>query len=252
MSYKIKLGITLFLLGLLGVLTLLTISFPLDSLPKELIDKLSPQTIQLLILINPLILLSISVTVGIALFDKVKLSVPTISGFITKQKNEISFFEQLKYGVILGTIAGLFTTIIVLVFKSSIPQEFIELGNNIKITTIARFGYGGLTEEILMRFGFMTFVIWITFKLTKKLNNTTYWTGIILSTIIFSIGHFPTAYSAVGNPSVSLLAYIFIGNSVAGIFFGWLFWKKGLEAAFIGHILTHVIVLLAENFLQLQ
>ncbi len=247
MSFKKKLGLTLFVIGLLGILSMLTVTIPLDNLPKEVLDKFSPDTIKLLTLINPTILLLIAIVIGTALFDKVELTVPSISAVLKSEKSQVSFFEQVKYGIVLGLLTGILTTIVGLVFKSFLPQEFIELGDKIKITTIARFTYGGLTEELLMRFGFMTLIVWVVYKITKQLNRFTYWTGIFFASILFALGHFPVAFSAVNNPTILLLTYILIGNSIAGIFFGWLYWKKGLESAFVGHIFAHVAMLLGEQ-----
>lgn len=251
MSYKLSLGLILFGLGALGILSLLTVSIPLDNLPKQVLDKFTPETIKLLTLINPTILLLIAVIVGTILFDKVKLTLPTITAILKSEKEQISFSEQVKFGVILGLITGFLTTIVGLVFKSSLPYEFVELGNKIKITTIARFAYGGLTEELLMRFGFMTLIVWLVFKMTKQINSFTYWIGIILATILFAFGHIPMAFSVVSNTTILLLTYILVGNSIVGVFFGWLYWKKGLESAFIGHIFAHVVMLVGEQLFQL-
>ena len=169
MSKKFKLGLSLFFLGLLGVLTMLTITIPLDSLPTEVLEKISPRTLKYLVLINPTILLLIAVIVGTLLYDKVGFSVPTISAILKIEQPKIKFIEQIKFGVLFGSLTGILTTVIGIIFKSSISQEFIDLGNKIKITTIARFGYGGLTEEILMRFGFMTLVVWLISKIVYLL-----------------------------------------------------------------------------------
>jgi membrane protease YdiL (CAAX protease family) len=252
MNKKIKLGLTLFIIGLLGILTILTITIPLDSFPKEVLEKISPQKLKFIVLINPTILLFIAVVVGTILYDKVGLTIPTISSILKIEHAKIKFIDQIKFGVLLGLLTGILTTIIGFVFKSSIPQEFIEIGNKIKVTTLARFVYGGLTEELLMRFGFMTLVVWIISKVSKRLNNSTYWTGIILASILFGVGHFPVVFNAVKNPTVDLLTYVLIGNSIAGLFFGWLYWKKGLEAAFVGHIFAHVAMIIGEQVFQLQ
>ncbi len=116
----------------------------------------------------------------------------------------------------------------------------------VQFTPIARFLYGGITEEILVRFGFMTLLVWLAFKITKNLNDLTYWVGIVLASLLFAIGHFPTVFSVVANPSASFLTYIMVGNSIAGLFFGWLYWRKGLEAAIIAHIMTHVVMMMGE------
>ncbi len=250
MNKKLKLGLTLFIIGLLGVFTMLTVTIPLDGLPKEVLDKISPQTLKYIVLINPTILLLISVFVGTLLYDKVGFSVPTISSILKIEQPKVKFTEQIKFGVLLGLLAGVLIVLVGAIFKSSLPQAFIDLGNKIKLTTIARFLYGGLTEELLLRFGFMTLVVWIVFKITKNLGDSTYWIGIILASILFAVGHFPVVFSAVENPTITLLTYILVGNSVAGLFFGWLYWKKGLEAAFIGHIFAHVAMIIGEQVFQ--
>lgn len=252
MNKKLKLGLTLFVMGLLGVFTMLTVTIPLDNLPKEVVEKISPQTLKYLVLINPAILLLIVVIIGTLLYDKVGFSVPTISSILKIEQPKIKFIEQIKYGIILGLISGILITLISIIFRSSLPQEFIDLGNKIKITVIARFIYGGFTEELLMRFGFMTLVVWIVSKVTNNLVNSTYWIGIILASILFGLGHFPVVFNTVPNPTITLLTYVLIGNSIAGLFFGWLYWRKGLEAAFIGHIFAHVVMIIGEKIFQLQ
>jgi hypothetical protein len=252
MSKKLKLGLTLFALGLLGVLSMLTVTIPLGDLPKEVLEKISPETLKYLVLINPTILLLISVVVGTSLYDVVGFSVPAISSILKIEAPRTKFIEQIKSGILLGLLSGVLITLLGIIFKSSLPQEFIELGNKLKITTIARFLYGGITEEILMRFGFMTLMVWMVFKLTKNLGNSTYWIGIILASILFALGHFPVVFNTVQNPTLTLLTYILLGNSIAGLFFGWLYWKKGLEAAFIGHIFAHVAMIIGERLFPLQ
>ncbi len=240
----------MFFLGLLGILSLLTATIPLDSLPKEVLEKTDPQTLKFLILINPAILLLIAVVVGTVLYDKVGLSVPAISALLKMEQPKIKFTEQIKFGVFMGIITGIIITLVRLIFKAAIPQEFSDLGNSIKLSALSRFIYGGITEELLLRFGFMTLVVWLISKLTRRLNQAIYWTGIIIASIIFAIGHFPVVYSAVHNPTLPLLAYVLLANSMAGLFFGWLYWKKGLEAAFIAHVFAHIAMMIGEYLFQ--
>ena len=101
-----------------------------------------------------------------------------------------------------------------------------------------------------MRFGLMTLLIWIASKIFKGTNSIVYWIGIVIAAIIFALGHFPIAYQSVNNPSVGLLAYILIGNTIGGLVFGWLYWKKGLECAFLAHIFAHLIMVIAESMLN--
>lgn len=85
-----------------------------------------------------------------ALYNKVKLTIPTISALLKIQSPQIKFAEQLRYGIALGLLSG-----ILIIFVSFI--------------------YGGFTEELLLRFGFMTFVIWCISKIIGRLNTSIYW-----------------------------------------------------------------------------
>jgi len=210
--------------------------------------QFSPIVIKLLTLINPTGFLLITVLVGTLLFDKVNLTVPVISSLlkIEQERYQPIFMQQLKYGISLGLLAGIIIMFLVFVFNKLIPQEFEALENGIQRTLLLRFLYGGITEELLLRFGFMTFVVWGISKLTKKLNNPIYWIGIVISTIVFAVGHFPVAFASISHPSLLLLSYMLIANSVAGLVFGWLYWKKGLEAAVIAHIFAHVAMVSIE------
>ena len=75
--------------------------------------------------------------------------------------------------------------------------------------------------------------------------------GIIISSIIFGLGHLPIVYVLADYLTIELLLYIVFGNAVGGIIFGWLYWKKGLEAAMVGHVFAHAIMLIGENIFRI-
>jgi hypothetical protein len=72
-------------------------------------------------------------------------------------------------------------TLLSFVFNSIIPQAFKSIESNVELTLLARFGYGGITEELLMRFGLMTTLVWSISKITKRLNSIIYWAEIGIS-----------------------------------------------------------------------
>jgi len=222
---------------------LLTATIPYGSLPEQF-AQLSPLAIKFIVLINPTIMLMIAVLVGTLLYDKVNLTVPTISSLLKNGISQTPFVHQLKYGTLFGVLAGIVIVLVVLLFGALIPQEFEALANKMEVTLLVRFGYGGITEELLLRFGFMTLVVWITSKIAQKLNAPIYWIGIVISTLLFATGHLPVVYESITHPSFLMVSYVLIGNSVGGLIYGWLYWKKGLEAACIAHIFSHVVMVL--------
>jgi hypothetical protein len=247
---QLYVGLILFVLGLLGVLSMLTMDIPLpEEAEAELKKYFTSGQMKLVLLINPTIMLLAATFVGTFLYKRANLSVPIIE-ILLGSKQKINVINILSYGAVGGILSGILLTLVSVLFNPILPTEFLELGESLKPTLAARFLYGGLTEEVLMRFGLMTFLVWVTSKIFKDLNPLVYWIGIILAALVFAVGHFPIAFHAVGTPSAMLLLYILIGNTIGGVIFGWLYWKKGLESAFIAHILAHVVMLMGEYFLN--
>ncbi len=249
---KLILGFILFLFGLAGIMSVLTMEIPIPAEAEEILSsKFSPMQIKLLLLINPIIMLIVAITAGILLFEKVNLQLPVFQWLISRSFFKPDFKTIVKHGIAGGLIAGILISVISLIFYPMLPEEFLELGEKLKPGLATRFLYGGITEEILMRFGLMTFIVWLAFKIVKEKKPEIYWIGIVFSALIFAVGHFPVAFYAVGNPSITLLGYILLGNFTGGIIFGYLYWKRGLESAFVAHIFAHIAMLLAEPVLKL-
>lgn len=239
--YKIKLGILLFTLGFLGILSLLTMEIPIiEKLKTEMSDVFTPFQFKLLILINPTILLTIFTVIGTSMYTKAGFQLPVFEYVTRKDKVPVDFKSLFKFGIAGGIVSGSLLSFISWIFSSDIPDALKSFSPNI----FNRFFYGGITEEILMRFGLMTLFVWLFQKISKSKNQWTYWTGILLSSLLFGIGHLPIVNGLVPDPSSSLILYIILGNSLGGIIFGWLYWKKGLESAMTAHIVTHIIFLI--------
>jgi hypothetical protein len=238
---KFYLGLILTLLGLIGTASLLTMEIPLPAeIEAALADNFTQAQIRLLLLINPAILVIVAVITGTILYQRVNLRVPVFEKLVGVNKEPLDVPGILKSGAGGGIIAGILVVLVVVLFKPMMAAEYEKLSQSLQLTLAARFLYGGITEEILLRFGLMTLIVWLTAKIIKGLKPAAYWTGIVLAAVIFAIGHFPAVFGIIEDPGAVLLTYIIIGNSVGGLIFGWLYWKKGLESAFIAHIFIHV------------
>ncbi|AWX56461.1 CPBP family intramembrane metalloprotease [Brevibacillus brevis] len=102
--------------------------------------------------------------------------------------------------------------------------------------------YGGVCEEVLMRLGVMTVVVFLAQKIGWM--GISYWLGICIAAIVFAASHLPTNYMTYGKGNV-VTVWTLLLNGILGILFGFLYWRYGLEAAIISHfsadIVLHVI-----------
>lgn len=229
-------------LGLLGVFSLLTNEIPLDNIPAVVLDKLTVAQLKYLSLINPLVLLGISILIGSVTHKKVGLKT-----FSLLQSESAEVKSNVKSGLLGGAVAFALIMGVNSLFKLFIKDELTVIDSSNYASIWARIFYGGFTEEILLRFGLMTFIVWLGYKITNKTQSSIYWIGIILAAAIFALGHFPTVFLLIKTPSLALLSYIFLGNFIGGLIFGWLYWKKGLDIAFIAHIVFHLCLLTITN-----
>lgn len=242
-SPPLKTGLILWGLGLAGIASLLTTHFPLTNLPRAVLEKFSPGQLQVLMLVNPTLFLILAVIVGSLLYRTVHLTlVPT--ELITPAK---AVRYSMSYGVIPGIGAGLLILSVATMFQYLIPAEMAALnGADTTISPLARFLYGGITEEIVLRFGLMTLFVWTFGKLVRTHRPVIYWLGISGSALLFGAGHLPALHLIVPHPSGALVLYIILGNAVAGLVFGWAYWRYGLVMAMIAHVVSHIILLVSD------
>lgn len=244
MNVKLKASMSLFALGLLGVLSLLIFPMPLN-IPDEVLARTSESTIRIISFVQSSILLGIMVMIGHFSSKKIGLSAYLLEKYFQGELEKTEVIERLKLGILLGFITGIILSLCSGFLVEFLPPEFVELGNNTTISPLSRFLYGGITEEVLLRWGIMSFFVWLIWRITRgskiaQPSNQTYWIGITLAALLFGLGHLPIVFNTVDQVTPALYLYIIGMNMVFGMVAGWLFWKKGLETAIIAHIFVHV------------
>lgn len=242
---------------MLGVLSFLFVdlyaliaAIPLP--PGETVPELPPPAVfKVITLIQPAVIMTFAVAIGCWLAERVALHAPVAEA----AANGEVFVEKLRPQIVPGVIAGLLSGVAIVlawvVGKPYFTAEFIVRAEEFNkfLPNITRFLYGGLTEELLLRWGFMTFLVWAAWRLFQKGEGTPkavyVVAAIFISALVFGMGHLPIASMLAGGLTVPLVAYVVTANSIFGIFAGFLYWKKGLEAAMIAHIFAHVVLITA-------
>jgi len=245
-----KLFIILLIASIFGVIAIIPYSLTLQS---ALIQNLPPLYVVLAAtIIQNAVIFAIPIFIGLNLAKKVGLGLPILEGWLEGREVKSYLKSILSISIGLGILAGILITGLDSLFALAGITTNIAVAGQIYPPAwqgfLASF-YGGINEEILLRLFLMTLIAWIIFKIKKteegKPTKIGMWLAIILSAIIFGIGHLPTVL-AISTPTPLLITRVILLNAVGGIIFGWLYWKKGLESAMISHfsadIVLHVIV----------
>jgi membrane protease YdiL (CAAX protease family) len=98
---------------------------------------------------------------------------------------------------------------------------------------------GAVREEIIYRLGLMTLLVWLGMRLMRQRDPSlaVIWIANILTAIVFGAQHLSSDGAAVsGHVSpVVFTALVISYHAAAGLVFGWLYWRRGVLAAMLGH-----------------
>ena len=257
MNLKAKLFLILWLAGMAGVGSLLLIDLPglVANLPLPPGTEVPPFTpaIKILSVVQPGVLVSLAVLAGVGLASKVGLSSPVAEAMAGGGQLRAALNPQIIPGLLGGFAGGVAIVLTGFVGKSLMPAEVIvrieKLGQFLPFAT--RLLYGGIVEELLLRWGLMTLLVWAAWRLLQKGEgrpHAAFFVGaILLSSLIFAAGHLPLAFLLVPEVTPAYVAFVIVANSAFGVIAGFLYWKKGLESAMLAHIVTHAVLLAASR-----
>lgn len=237
----------LFGAGFIGVLTLYpTVLEQLRNIPLP--PGTSLPALAAASLLTPTILLAVSVLIGLKTAPRLNLRSYLLDWVVHDTPILPQLRRDIRAAVRWGVVAGVVIVLVRFGFGLVVDElpPVIDTGTigSILATIPLRFLYGGITEELLLRWGLMSVVGFALFATIgrgrESPSDRIMWTAILISAIVFGIGHLPAA-AATSSLTPGLVAYIIVGNSVGGIVFGWLFWQRSLEAAMLAHASVHVV-----------
>ena len=258
MSVRVKLFLILFLAGLSGVMSLLLIDIEalIAVLPipdKSQIPEITP-VIKVLSLIQPAVILGVAVLIGIALAPSVGLRSPAAEAAANGEDVMPALSPQILPGIIGGIIGGAAIVLTATVWTPMLPPDVVDVVSQFqRLSPLPlRLLYGGITEEILIRWGLMTLLVWAGFRFFQKGRSgpgaAVFAAAILISSLIFGIGHLPLAFMLVPEPTAPLILFAIIANSLFGFVAGFLYWKRGLESAIVAHMTAHLVMYGANFF----
>jgi len=250
----------LFSLGSLGIGLFVITSAPalvkhLATLPVAKTTGLPPLWVLLLMQgLQSAILLAIAIVVGIFCTRSVNLHSRLIDYWVFHQPQSGFLKSELKWSLGVGLLTTIVIWLIDYLLNPLLP-EALQLAKQSapnSLNTLAAVFYGGITEELLLRWGVMSLFVWLGWKLLKQgvtlPSQAIYQGAIVLAALVFGLLHLPmTATLAPLTPWVVSRALLL--NGIAGIAFGWLFWQYSLEAAMIAHASFHVLGFLLNSVL---
>ena len=200
------------------------------------------------------VLFAVVIFVGLQAANRVGLGLPVLEAKLQGEPVGQRIKAFLLPSILLGIIGSALVILLdVLIFN---PLIMAELGDKAATLNqealqpaawkglLASF-YGGISEEVLLRLGLMSVMVWLGRFISKTADGsptlTVLWAANILAAILFGIGHLPATAALFPLTPLVILRAITL-NGLIGIAFGYLYFRHGLESAMLSHFTADLVL----------
>ncbi len=201
-------------------------------------------------IVQNLAILALIVWLGLKLSRSLGLRTPLLESWVIRSdvrgESDTRAIQTLTPGLLTGVAVGIVLLISLLVLVPRLPNLPFVIAARLPIWKrfLACF-YGGIYEEVLMRLFLLSLVAWIANRSWRKnalrLSDSAFWFANILVAILFGLGHLPSTSLFMPITPLVVVAALLL-NGIAGIVFGYLYRKRGLESAMIAHFTGDFVI----------
>ncbi|MDQ5844491.1 MAG: CPBP family intramembrane metalloprotease [Acidobacteriota bacterium] len=235
-----------------GALCIIPIAFDMRN---ALLTPFEPPPIPLPLLVaigtvQNLAILALVVWLGLKLSRRLGLRAPLLEAWVSQSKDDrprdLRVRQLVTAGLLTGVAVGIVLLVSLLVLVPRLPNLPFVIAAKLPVWKrfLACF-YGGIYEEVFTRLFLLSLVAWIANRSWRKsapqLSNGAFWFANILVAILFGLGHLPSASLFMPITPLAVTAALVL-NGIAGISFGYLYRRYGLETAMIAHFTADFVI----------
>jgi membrane protease YdiL (CAAX protease family) len=231
--------------GVVGVVLMIPYSLTLQA-PKLKELSIPLQRLILIQVVQNAIFIAIAVGVGLLLAQRTWLGAPLLEAWLSGKRIGQRLKAIVLPAVILGAMVALVVIIFdALIFASCVPKILTQSPQIPAWQGFLASFYGGITEELFMRLGLFSLLVWLLTKIRGMaqglLSRMILWTPNILVALLFGLGHLPATAALVPLTPLVVIRAVAL-NGPASLVFGYLYWTRGLEAAMLAHFTADVVL----------
>jgi membrane protease YdiL (CAAX protease family) len=259
--FQWKIFFVLWIASIFGAIAVIPYSLALQGDTLQELELPLPLPILIVLqVVQSALLFSVLITLGLLLANRIGLGLLILEARLQGESVADKIRVVLPVSVIVGVIAALLIIALeLIIFQPALLRDFgdtVEALNSEAARPAAWKGllasfYGGIVEEILLRLFLMSLLAWLGSFISKTLEgkptNIIFWIANIFAAIIFGLAHLPATATLIPLTPLVITRAIVL-NGLAGVAFGYLYWKRGLESAMVAHfsadIILHVVLAL--------
>lgn len=186
---------------------------------------------------------------GLKLGAPLGLGAPWLAAWLYRQPIPVA--PTWTQGALLGALAGGLVLVTIALFGAPIEESTPTAQATLAFAAkgLLASPYGAVVEEVSMRAFVMGGLAWLLSRLCGGQPRA--WVmiaAIVIAALAFGAGHLPMA-AQLAPLTLGVVTRVIVYNTLPGLIFGWLYWKRGLEHAMLAHfcadLVLHVVAPLA-------
>ena len=245
MKSKFKVIGVLMLMGVLAAGLALPYTF---SLLGEALNEgrgalgLSEGAYKALIFTQSAVMYVTAALVGGLCYQRAGFRVPILENLLGGSTDRVNMRSWFVWSAGTGILlAGMIISGDYIFYKLGSPLSFFNMALPAWWTGVMAAFSAGIGEELLLRFFLMSVFTLIFLKLFRLPQAAAVWSAMILAAVLFGLLHLPATAGLV-ELNLMIVTRALLLNGIGAMAFGFLYWKKGLEAAMAAHIVTDLIL----------
>jgi membrane protease YdiL (CAAX protease family) len=201
------------------------------------------------LLLGALALTALATLCGVRVAGAVGLGAPLLEAAASPRRLRPRDFAPLGLGVATGIPLGVLLLFVIAPGVSRVPEIARRFAAEAALSPVQRLALSltsAILEELFFRLLLVSFLIWLFARLFQSPVGASApdwagWLSVTLVALAFGAAHLPRW---TGRPGIgpSTLALVVLLNAVGGVLFGYLFWRRGLEAAIAAHAAANVVL----------
>lgn len=159
-------------------------------------------------------------------------------------RQKYSLKESVPFIVIFALVVALLTLGFDFIFQNWLPDIYQPNFSAPNIfQALSNIFYSGLGQEMLLRWGVMTTVVYVFSQKGQEINRWTYLVGFIFTAVLYGLSQFGSVTGYVDMTPIVVIRLLLL-NVLDGILYGWLYYKFHFEASMLSHMLANCFIVL--------
>lgn len=194
-------------------------------------------------------MLAIAVSLGSWASRRLGLGSPVIDALSERAPLVGAVQLPFRQAILVGILCGAAILAIDSVFANLIPAlpSLAQREPPLWQGLLASF-YGGIAEEVFMRWCLLSLIALLLRQLSRALMGATqllpapiFWAANLITAVLFGLGHLPAAAALIPLTAIVVVRAVVL-NAIAGVAFGWLFRRAGIEMAMVAHFTADLCI----------